>query len=389
MLFQLILCVFQLVRTDSTLTIQNTLDFPRTEVLSIPVTELEKMLGKGIMPDQLGVKETSTGKFVLTQWVDIDQDGQAEELLFLAQLEGKETKNYELIADSNSEKKELPMQRTYARFVPERIDDITWENDKVAFRTYGPEAQRLTEEKLPGGTLTSGFDAWLKRVDYPIINKWYQKYVDGGSYHQDTGEGYDPYHVGDSRGVGGTGIWIRDSLYVSKNFTDYKILANGPLRSVFELSYAPLMAGNSTIKENKRVSIDLGSQLYKMEITMQSDKPIPNVTTGITLHEGKGLVFSDKKSGLISYWEQIDDAYLGTGILADPRLILDQMEIRKTTKDQSHMYMLLDPSQKISFYAGFAWQKAGEITSADKWNEYLLKFQNRLSNHLIITLTTD
>ena len=385
MLFQLMLCVFQFARIDSTFTVQNTLDFPRIEVLSIPIAEMEKILGKGIMPVQLGVKELRTGKLVLTQWVDIDQDGQVEEMLFLAQLDANEFKSYVLTTDTNAEKVEPTAKKTFARFVPERIDDFAWENDKVAFRTYGPEAQRLTDEKLPGGTLTSGFDAWLKRVDYPIIDKWYQKYVDGGSYHQDTGEGYDPYHVGNSRGIGGTGSWIEDSLYVSKNFTDYNILANGPLRSIFELKYAPWTAGNSTIQETKRVSIDLGSQLYQMEITMQSDKPIPNVATGITLHEGKGVVFSDKKSGLISYWEQIDDAYVGTGILAKLSLILDQIEVRKPTKDQSHVYMLLDHSQKISFYAGFAWQKAGEIKSADQWNEYLLQFQNRLSNPLIIT----
>ena len=30
----------------------------------------------------------------------------------------------------------------YSRFVPERTDDYTWENNKVAFRVYGPVAQK-------------------------------------------------------------------------------------------------------------------------------------------------------------------------------------------------------------------------------------------------------
>src|SRR5205085_8225450 len=99
---------------------------------------------------------------------------------------------------------------TYSRFVPERIDDYAWENDRVAFRTYGPVTQRIVEEGKPGGTLSSGLDCWLKRVPYPVIDKWYKKSIEGGSYHKDEGEGYDPYHVGLSRGCGGIGVWKND-----------------------------------------------------------------------------------------------------------------------------------------------------------------------------------
>ena len=62
----------------------------------------------------------------------------------------------------------------------------------------------------------SGFDAWLKRVDYPIINKWYKENTQGKSYHKDHGEGYDPYKVGSSRGCGGLALWI-DGKMVSSN----------------------------------------------------------------------------------------------------------------------------------------------------------------------------
>jgi hypothetical protein len=77
-------------------------------------------------------------------------------------------------------------------------------------------------------------DCWLKRVDYPIINKWYKKHLEeGGSYHEDTGEGLDDFHVGASRGCGGTGLWDDEEkiLYTSKNFSEWKTLAVGPLRT--------------------------------------------------------------------------------------------------------------------------------------------------------------
>ncbi|MFP3822536.1 DUF4861 family protein, partial [Bacillus sp. SIMBA_008] len=65
-----------------------------------------------------------------------------------------------LINDNESQKKPVATHTTYARFVPERIDDFAWENERVAFRTYGPEAQRLVDEGKEGGTLSSGIDIW-------------------------------------------------------------------------------------------------------------------------------------------------------------------------------------------------------------------------------------
>lgn len=384
MIFHCIVFVFQLLLPDPTFTVENQLDMPRKEVISISFVQIEKMLGGKFDPSHLQVQEENSNQLVLNQWVDLDQDGHYEKLLLLAEVDGHESKSYKLILNSKSVKIPLQETRTFVRFVPERIDDIAWENDKVAFRTYGPEAQRLVDEKQPGGTLTSGIDAWFKRVKYPIIDKWYQKYVDGGSYHEDNGEGYDPYHVGDSRGIGGSGIWIDDSLYVSKNFVNYKILANGPLRSTFELTYAPWQAGNLTIQETKRISIDFGSQLFYLEETLKSDGPVPNLTTGITLHDGTGEVNSDPKAGWISYWETIDGAMLGTGIVASPSDILQQLDKRKAAKEQSHLYLILKPTEKISYYAGFGWEKAGEFSSAAEWNKYLQDFSTKLASPLIL-----
>ena len=54
-----------------------------------------------------------------------------------------------------------PQTSVHARYVPERMDDFAFENDKVAFRVYGPA---LTDSAENNGT-----DCWLKRVDYPIV----------------------------------------------------------------------------------------------------------------------------------------------------------------------------------------------------------------------------
>ena len=49
--------------------------------------------------------------------------------------------------------------------VPRRFDDLGWENDKMAFRVYGPQLRDLTED--------SGVDVWSKRVDEPVVYKWF------------------------------------------------------------------------------------------------------------------------------------------------------------------------------------------------------------------------
>lgn len=157
---------------------------------------------------------------------------------------------------------------------------------------------------MPGATLTSGIDLWLKKVEYLIIDKWYARNLEeSGYYHKDHGEGYDPYHVGKSRGTGGIGVWKGDTLLVSNNFTAYRTIAIGPLRTVFELDYAPW--SEFGIQETKRISLDLGANFSKVEISLSPNRPVPNYTIGITLHEGEGEVILNDEKAYFSHWEQI------------------------------------------------------------------------------------
>lgn len=77
--------------------------------------------------------------------------------------------------------------RTFARFVPERLDDFAWENDRIAFRMYGPALQ-----KLDGNKTGSGMDVWCKHVRQPVINSMYAR----KNYHNDDGHAADTYRPG-------------------------------------------------------------------------------------------------------------------------------------------------------------------------------------------------
>lgn len=388
-LFLGIISLFSSFKSDDDfskkLVIKNTLHFNRVEVVSIDLKNSKAFSAIKNYNDLLIKNEK--GEVLVTQLVDNNLDGTPDELLFQATVPGLSKVIYTIFTDAKkSEKKPTSTLTTYARFVPERIDDFAWENDKVAFRTYGPEAQRLVDEKQAGGTLSSGIDIWLKKVDYSIIDSWYAKNVTApGYYHIEHGEGYDPYHVGYSRGNGGTGIWENDSLYTSKNYQKHKVIAAGPLRTIFELEYPSW--SKYGVKETKRISLDLGSNFSKFENTISSTSKIPNYTLGITLHQEKGKVNIDAKKGIFRHWEPIDDSFVGEGIIIDPKVVKKAFDYRTKAVDQSQILIVTEPKNNISvYYAGFAWTKSNQVSSVEDWDALLEKQAKIIQNPLSVKI---
>jgi hypothetical protein len=370
----------------ATITVRNSLNLARrAETISLPLAQLPAAVRR-LSASSLRVRDAATNAVLVSQLLDENGDGKPDALLFQTDVAAKGTKTFVLAAGSEA----VPTSpvTTFARFVPERTDDFAWENERVAFRTYGPNAEQLYDKKDPAGTLTSGMDCWLKRVNYPIINKWYAQHVlTPFSYHKDTGEGYDPYHVGASRGTGGTGVLDGGKLYVSKNFATYRVLATGPIRTVFELTYAPWDANGRPVTERKIISLDLGSNLTRYEEHLAAPTPLPNCTIGLTLHEEKGEVKADRPAGWCRYWEKIDDSYLGTGVVVAPGYLTDYQDHRSTDKDASQLYMVTKPRQNtVVFYAGFGWQKSGQFATAAAWDTYLGEFAQRLTAPLSVTM---
>ncbi|WP_187261631.1 DUF4861 domain-containing protein [Pontibacter beigongshangensis] len=356
------------------------------EPVSIPVASVAALVQRfGV--ENLLLYDAATDSLLVTQPLDANADGTVDELLFQASLKARQEKSFKVKGTSNGAAQQPKSGRsTFSRFVPERTDDYTWENDRVAFRTYGPVAQQMVEQGIKGGTLTSGIDAWLKRVEYPIINKWYEGYKENSNfYHVDRGEGYDPYHVGVSRGIGGVGVLAGDSLYVSRNFTGYKTIAEGPIRTVFELTYAPWQAGEQQVQETKRISLDLGSNMTRIEEVLSTAPPLPNITIGITLHDKKGEVKASREQGWFRYWEPIDGSWLGTGLVVAPQRVQSFKDHRAEARDQSHLLVVASPKDNLLvYYAGFGWDKSGQFESVEEWDLYLADFAKRLASPLEI-----
>ena len=371
-----------------TITVRNPLASARpAETVSLPLGRVAALVQR-FGAENLVVQDAQTGAVLVSQLLDANADGRPDELLFQTAMPGRGVRKFILAGAAAGGPRPAGPHTTFSRFVPERTDDYAWENDRVAFRTYGPVAQQLFEKHDPAGTLTSGMDCWLKRVDYPIINKWYAQHVRTPfSYHKNTGEGYDPYHVGISRGCGGIGVWDRDSLYVSRNFVSYKTLATGPIRTVFELTYAPWDANGRAVTEKKVISLDLGSNLTRYEEHLASAQALPNCTIGLTLHDQKGTVRADEKAGWFRYWEPVDDSFLGTAVVIDPHQLLHYQDHRTPRQDQAQLYIAAKvPAGQVVYYAGFGWAKSGQFHSEAEWDAYLRGFAQRLAAPLVVQL---
>ena len=198
----------------------------------------------------------AAGQPVLSQAVDLNDDGKFEQLIFQADFEPRQTKTFTLTVGE----RQIPRIadfKAYGRFVRERRDDFAWENDRIAHRMYGAALETWAQEPLT----SSAVDVWTKRVRRLVINDWYM--VD--DYHQDNGTGGDFYSAGKSRGCGGNGVWAGGKLYPSANFRDTRVLANGPIRVMFELTYAAWDAAGTRVSEVKRVTLDAGQNLDRFE----------------------------------------------------------------------------------------------------------------------------
>ncbi|WP_258103491.1 DUF4861 domain-containing protein [Marinoscillum sp. MHG1-6] len=363
------------------ISVENELEFDRVdEIVQVSLSGVTE--GKETDPGQLAVWDGE--KQLVTQHVDTDMDGMVDAVLFPATVGANSTKQYEIRVRKDSLPEEK-IDRCFSRFVPERTDDYAWENNRIAFRTFGPTAQSMMESGIEGGTLTSGIDCWLKRVEYPIIDKWYGKYSSGsGSYHEDDGEGLDNFHVGVSRGCGGIAVQGGSDYWVSKNFTSWKTHYSGPLKTAFTLGYDDWQADDRLIREGKNISLDYGSNLSHYITTIEGTDEI---SVGLTLNERDGELSVNEEHGWISYWQPHGDSELAMAVVAAPETFLTYNQFMSGEKDLSNIYVHIKVNDnKAEYYSGFAWKESGQFKSKKAWEAYLTSFAIKLKNPLKVNV---
>lgn len=325
----------------------------------------------------------AAGNELVCQAVDTDYDAfhQPDIVIFQSGFAASETKTFSVTARAKQEFK--PEQfKAFGRFVRERFDDFTWENDRIAHRTYGQALETWEGEPLCSSTI----DIWSKRTSRLVINEWYL----ADNYHADEGDGADFYSAGPSRGDGGNGLWAADRLWTSRNFINSRVLANGPIRVLFELEYAPFEVNGISVSEVKRVSLDAGQQLDHYQSTYKTfsrpDRPPVMLTaaTGLKKAEGEQMALN-ATNGWFVKWENMEKqaGQQGLGIIFDPALFLKQ------TDDKLNQLIITKVSDGnvSSYWAGFCWNKAGQFTDFPAWKKYVDEFAQGLASPIEVKIS--
>ena len=326
---------------------------------------------------KIHVKDSS-GRALLCQAVDTDYDDlhKPDVVIFQTDFAASETKIFTVTAGRKHEYTKDDF-RAYGRFVRERFDDFAWENDRIAHRTYGKALITWKGEPLT----SSSIDIWSKRTAKLVINDWYM--VD--NYHSDMGEGADDYSAGATRGCGGSGIWANNQLYVPQNFIESRVLANGPIRVMFELVYEPFDMNGTRVSEILRISLDAGSQLdhFQSSYKSQNGSEALAVAVGLKKVKDEQKEFNAEHGSLI-IWEPMEKNLGMQGVAA----IVNPQEFDKQAEDKQNNLIVLKPAtgSSVSYWAGFAWDRAGKITSAAAWKQYVNEFAEGLLSPIEVSV---
>jgi hypothetical protein len=372
----LVLLSFPLMSAPARMTVKavNRLQLERSQTIELSFKDLMPLGEKD--PARIHV-QNAAGNEMLCQAVDTDGDYDADRIIFQADFAPGETRSFTVTSGAKWTYTSDQF-KAYGRFVRERFDDFAWENDRIAHRMYGKALQTWVREPLASSTV----DIWSKRVPRMVINDWYM----ADNYHVDSGEGADFYSANISRGCGGNGLWAADKLWVSSNFVNSRVLANGPIRVMFELTYEPFDVNGSKVAEVKRITLDAGRNLDYFQSFYKSQNGNKELISAIGLKKTAG----DQKEfnarhGWLAQWEKMEKnaGNQGLAVIVDPKSFVREAEDRLNRLVLSKV----DADGMVSYWAGFIWDKNGADYIA--WRTYVDNFAQGLLSPIEVTVSSN
>jgi len=330
----------------------------------------------GATPEKVSVTNAKTGNELAHQIV-YHGEQTPQMLIFQVTLAPKESVTLFI---KETAPKQQPVPKTFGRFVPERKDDFAWENDRAAYRMYGPA--------LANEYPSNGVDLWLKKTEKLIVDQFYNDDLNNKkSYHVDHGEGLDCYKVGHALGCGGIAPFVNDTLWVGNHYITQRVLDNGPLRTTFMLTYNNLPVGKEVWSKEIVISLDAGSQLNKGVVSFDGNFTDIKVAAGIFLHRDPGNIKTDIAAGFNAFGEI---ATSDAGVPAGRNYVATVIPGGKmigSLKQQEHILAIAPykKGEKFTYYFGGGWSQWGFPTD-EAWFDYVAAFAAKLKNPLKVTI---
>ena len=300
-----------------------------------------------------------------------------------------------------------------------RKDDLAWENDRCAYRIYGPALQRSGERSF-------GTDIWVKNTPDTVVYNRYKIDHDGNvlgdkidkkakaakteaqrkvlqaqsrevdittSFHLDHGNGLDPYRVGATVGLGAPSLMIGKEQVLPYCYKDYKILDNGPLRFSVELTYNPSTVGDmQNVVEHRIISLDKGSNFNKMTVWYEGLTHPTDFATGFPIHEEDTETKTLAKD-YVSYADptdniEVNNSQVYVGVLFPYGIDNTYYQLFDQKHDGATGHALglkrgLKNGERYSYYFGAAWSKY-DVRSYGEWQLRIKEYLEALKTPLNI-----
>ena len=282
-----------------------------------------------------------------------------------------------------------------------RVDDFTWENDRCAYRAYGPALQRTGEKAF-------GIDVWLKSVPYLVVaDRYANVYVANQeekrlrrqgeteaadsikrdfSLHLDHGNGLDCYNVGPTLGCGAPALMNGDSIVMPYCFSSYRVLDNGPLRFRAEFVYQPTdVNGEKGLVEHRLITLDKGSSFNRVTVWYENQRRPQPFCSGFVVHDegsetvhlGRNFVeYADPTDNPSGHGFQIYVAALFPKGKVRSRL-LKNTRLGKGIAGHAICETTIRPNEKVTYYFGAGWIGSG-ISNQKAWQLEISSFMEGL-----------
>ncbi len=341
----------------NTLVLTNPLKVDRTdETIIMSRADVEARFG--VIPEGFAPIMKLNGQNVPSQTDDMNGDGKWDELAFTVDFYASETINLKVLNVAVAEYPEFE-KRTNVRLGIHQPDDsylevdqymatsckdsfkiiaqgesVSWENDKMGFRNYFDcrNVKDLYGKLKPGMIIDKIHTPEIP--DYHVLSDW----------------GMDVLHCGSSTGSGGLAMLEGDSLYRlgSTDTYEYKKVAEGPVRSVFDLIYTGWNVAGNNLSAVERISIYPGKYWFQSDVTVSGFSGEKQIVTGI--------VTSLLKNEPVDFEANAEYRSIAT------------LDVQSLNKDELGMAVLLKSNEvtKVARTTGIDFFKLGYKTVVEK-----------------------
>lgn len=407
---------------QATIVVNNPTSTPRTELISLSMNEVKAKLGNAApKKGETYIVKNKHGQQIGSQ---ITHDGY---LLIDASVRPNGSATYYVTIGKPYQQKVWATGALYKI----RKDDIAWENDRCAYRVYGPALQRTGERSF-------GTDVWVKNTPDTVVYERYVKDMNGNikgdkidakvralqkqekseknkakaaalakqikvlqaeskevdiltSFHLDHGNGLDSYRVGATLGLGAPSLMVGKNQVLPYCYKDYKILDNGPLRFTVELTYNPSTVGDmKNVVEHRIISLDKGSNFNKMTVWYDGLTTPTDFATGFPIHEEDTESKTFAKD-YVSYADptdniEVNNSQVFVGVLFPEGIDNTYYQLFDKKHDGATGHALglkrgLKNQEKYSYYFGAAWSKY-DVKSYAEWQIRIKEYLDALKTPL-------